>query len=183
MSTNEQTSLSQPMSAMRNTLGKEQAPQDLARPISDEAMREHCDKNYHQFLPIIAEKVHQEKVHQEKLKAVKARLNFEEASRHFESGTPSRRRSLKERLGPRRAHSISGSPKPRHGRSKSPKEKDPKRRTVFRRLEKGVFHRLGDGDIYSQKDKNKDKTEHKIGKSVENRSQRRTHLSGPTQPK
>ncbi|GKF97667.1 hypothetical protein Tco_0293488, partial [Tanacetum coccineum] len=110
--------------------------------------------NYHKILPIIAEKVHQEKVHQakvhqekvhqEKLKAVKARLNFEEASRHSESGTPSGRRSLKERLGPKRAHSISGSPEPRHGSSKSPRDKDPERRTLFRRLEKGVFHRLGD---------------------------------------
>ncbi|GJX13961.1 hypothetical protein Tco_0205719, partial [Tanacetum coccineum] len=144
MSTNEQTPLSQPTSSVRNTLGKEKAPQDLARPISDEAMREYCDKNYHQILLIIAEKMHQEKVQQEKLKAVKARLNFKEASRHSESGTPSRRRSLKERLGPRCAHIISGSPEPRHCRSKSPRDKDPERRTMFRRLEKGVFHRLGD---------------------------------------
>ncbi|GJS80793.1 hypothetical protein Tco_0730674, partial [Tanacetum coccineum] len=90
------------------------APQDLARPIFDEAMREYCDKNYHQILPIIAEKVHQEKVQQEKLKAIKARLNFEEASRHSESGTPSGRRSFKERLGPRHAHSIFEIPEPRH---------------------------------------------------------------------
>ncbi|GKC58861.1 hypothetical protein Tco_1086459 [Tanacetum coccineum] len=144
MSTNEQTPLSQPTSAVRNTLGKEQAPQDSVKPVSDEALREYCDKNYHQILPIIAEKVHQEKVQQEKLKAVKARLNFEEASRHSESGTPSRRRNLKERLGPRRTRSMSGSPEPRHGRSRSPREKDPERRTVFKRLEKGVFHRLGD---------------------------------------
>ncbi|GKF78122.1 hypothetical protein Tco_0230592 [Tanacetum coccineum] len=52
---------------------------------------------------------------QEKLKAVKARLNFEDTSRHSESGTPSRRRSLKERLGPRHAHSMSGSPESRRG--------------------------------------------------------------------
>ncbi|GJZ45286.1 hypothetical protein Tco_0592882, partial [Tanacetum coccineum] len=140
MSTNEQTLLSQPTSAVRNTLGMEQALQDLARPISDEAMREYYVKNYHQILPIIAEKVHQEKVHQEKLKAVKARLNFEEALQHSESRTPSRRMSLKERLGPRRAHSISKSLELMHGRSKSPRDKDPERRTVFRRLEKGVFH-------------------------------------------
>ncbi|GKB97020.1 hypothetical protein Tco_0983157, partial [Tanacetum coccineum] len=144
MSTNEQTPLSQPTSIVKNTLGKEQAPQDLARPISDEALREYCDKNYHQILPIIAEKVHQEKVQQEKLKAVKARLNFEDASRHSESGTPSRRRSLKERLGARHARSMSGSPEPRRGRSKSPREKGPERRTVFKRLEDGVSHRLGD---------------------------------------
>nr|GEU94674.1 hypothetical protein [Tanacetum cinerariifolium] len=41
MSTNEQTPLSQPTSAVRNTLRKEQAPQDLARPISDEVLREY----------------------------------------------------------------------------------------------------------------------------------------------
>nr|GFC20147.1 reverse transcriptase domain-containing protein [Tanacetum cinerariifolium] len=110
MSTNEQTPLSQPTSVVRNTLWKEQVPQNLGGSISDEALREYCDSNYHQILPIIAEKVHQEKVQQEKLKAVKARLNFEESSRHSKSGTPSRRRNLKERLGPRRARSRSGSP-------------------------------------------------------------------------
>ncbi|GJY64460.1 hypothetical protein Tco_0465920 [Tanacetum coccineum] len=102
MSTNEQTPLSQPTSVLRNTLGKEKVSQDSGRPISDEALREYCDKNYHQILSIIAEKVHQEKVQQEKLKAVKAHLNFEEASQHSESGTPIRRRGPKERLGPRR---------------------------------------------------------------------------------
>ncbi|GJZ96706.1 hypothetical protein Tco_0669040 [Tanacetum coccineum] len=66
MSTNEQTPLSQPTSVVRNTLEKEQVLQDLGMPISDEALREYCDKNYHQIIPIIAEKVHQEKVQQEK---------------------------------------------------------------------------------------------------------------------
>nr|GEU93325.1 reverse transcriptase domain-containing protein [Tanacetum cinerariifolium] len=42
-------------------LGKEQDPQDLGMPTSDAALREYCDRNYHQLLPIIAEKVHQEK--------------------------------------------------------------------------------------------------------------------------
>ncbi|GKA03459.1 reverse transcriptase domain-containing protein [Tanacetum coccineum] len=123
MSTNEQTPLSQPTSAVKNTLGKEQVPQDLGRPASDAALREYCDKNYHQLLPIIAEKVHQEK-----------------------SGTLSRRRDLKERLGPRHTRSVSGSPEPRRGRSESPRERDPKRKTFFKRLEKGVFRRLGDKD-------------------------------------
>nr|GEV88824.1 reverse transcriptase domain-containing protein [Tanacetum cinerariifolium] len=85
-----------------------------------------------------------QKAQQEKLKAVKVCLNFEEASRYSESEAPSRRRNLKKRLRPRYARTRSGSPKPRHDRSKSPREKDPKRRTVFKRLEKGVFHRLGD---------------------------------------
>ncbi|GJT84845.1 reverse transcriptase domain-containing protein [Tanacetum coccineum] len=81
MSNNEQTLLSQPTSAVRNTLGKEQAPQNLVRSVFDEALREYYDKNYHQILPIIAKKVHQEKVQQEKLKAVKARLNYKEDQR------------------------------------------------------------------------------------------------------
>nr|GEW16413.1 hypothetical protein [Tanacetum cinerariifolium] len=140
MSANEQTPLSQPTSAVRNTLGKEQAPQNLIRHIS------YCDKNYHQILPIIAEKLHQEKAQQEKLKAVKACLNFEEASRYSESETPSRRRNVKERLGPRYARTRSGSPEPRRGSFKSPREKDPKRKTVFKRLEKCVFHRLEDNE-------------------------------------
>ncbi|GKB65193.1 hypothetical protein Tco_0921379, partial [Tanacetum coccineum] len=55
-------------------------------------LREFCDKNYNQLLPILAEKMHQEKVQQEKLKAVKAHLNSEETSQYFESGAPSRRR-------------------------------------------------------------------------------------------
>ncbi|GKA35597.1 hypothetical protein Tco_0722088 [Tanacetum coccineum] len=143
MSTNEQTPLSQPTFAVMNMLRKEQAMKDSVRPISDEALREYYDKNYHQILPIIAEKEHQEKVQQENIKAVKSRLNFEEASWHSESGTPSGRRNLKERLGPRRARSMSGSPELRHIRSKSPRKKYPERGTVFKRLEKGVFHRLG----------------------------------------
>ncbi|GJY52981.1 reverse transcriptase domain-containing protein [Tanacetum coccineum] len=111
--------------------------------ISKEALRECRDLNYHQILPIIAEKVHQEKVQQEKLKAVKARLNFEETSRHSESGTPIKRRGLKERLGPRYVRSRSRSPEPRHDRPESPKKKGPERKAMFKRLEKGVFHRLG----------------------------------------
>ncbi|GJR58027.1 hypothetical protein Tco_1500189 [Tanacetum coccineum] len=144
MSTNGQTPLSQLTSVVRNRLGKELVSEDPGRPISDEALREYCDRNYHQILPIIAEKVHQEKVQQEKLKAVKARLNFEETSHHSESGTPTERRGLKERLGPRHVRSRSGSPKPRRGRSESPKKKGSERKIMFKRLEKGVFHRLGD---------------------------------------
>ncbi|GJW80999.1 hypothetical protein Tco_0144974 [Tanacetum coccineum] len=71
-------------------------------------------------------------------------LNFEETSRHSESRTLNRRRDLKERLGPRHARSMSGSPESRCGRSRSPREKGPERKKVFKRLEKGVFRRLGD---------------------------------------
>nr|GEZ07382.1 reverse transcriptase domain-containing protein [Tanacetum cinerariifolium] len=94
MSTNEQTPVSQPTSAVRNTLGKEQVQQDLGKPASDAALQE--------------------------------------------------RRSLKERLGSRHVRSMSGSPEPRRDHSESPRKKGPERRTVSKRLEKGVFHRLGD---------------------------------------
>nr|GFC59390.1 reverse transcriptase domain-containing protein [Tanacetum cinerariifolium] len=107
----------------------------MDRPASDAAMREYCDRNYHQLLPIIAKKVHQEK-----LKAEKARLNFDEVSQHYESRTPSRRRDLKKRIGSRCICSD----------SKSPRKKDSERKTMFKRLEKGIFHRLGDkGRVYS----------------------------------
>ncbi|GJU06640.1 hypothetical protein Tco_1123070 [Tanacetum coccineum] len=72
-----------PTSAVRNTVGKgnEQISKNFNRPAFDAALREYCDKHYHQLLPIIAEKVHQEKMQQEKLKEVKAHLNFEGCSR------------------------------------------------------------------------------------------------------
>ncbi|GKC40746.1 reverse transcriptase domain-containing protein [Tanacetum coccineum] len=71
-----------PSSAVRNTVrrGNEQVVKSLDSLAFDVALREYCDKYYHQLLPIIAEKVHQEKVQQEKLKEVKARLNFEGCS-------------------------------------------------------------------------------------------------------
>ncbi|GKE61975.1 hypothetical protein Tco_1512342 [Tanacetum coccineum] len=96
------------------------------------------------LLLILAAKIHQEKVQQEKLKAVKAHLNFEEVSQHSESGTPSRRRDLKKRIGSRRIRSVSGSLEPRNGRSESLRKKDPEIKMVFKRLENGAFHRLGD---------------------------------------
>ncbi|GJR49959.1 hypothetical protein Tco_1400480 [Tanacetum coccineum] len=124
----------------------------LARRASEAALREYCDKNYHQLLPIIAEKVHQENIQQEILKAVKACLNFEEASQHSESGTPSRRRFLRKRLGSRRIRNTFGRPKQRRDRSKSPRKRVPKRKTVFKRLQNGVFHRLGDKGKSMQRD-------------------------------
>nr|GEY38078.1 reverse transcriptase domain-containing protein [Tanacetum cinerariifolium] len=136
MSTNEQTPVSQPTSVVRNTLGKDHVSQELGGPASDAALREYCDRNYHQLLPIIAEKVHQKKVQQEKLKAVKARLNFEEPSQHSELGTPSRRISLKERLGSKHVRSMSGSPEPRRGHSESPRKRGPEKKITFKRLEK-----------------------------------------------
>nr|GEV90051.1 reverse transcriptase domain-containing protein [Tanacetum cinerariifolium] len=136
MSTNEQTPVSQPTSVVRNTLRKEQVSQELGESAFDAALREYCDRNYHKLLPIIAEKVHQEKVQQEKLKAVKARLNFEEPSQHSELGTPSRRISLKERIGSKHVCSMSRSPEPRRGHSESPRKRGPERKITFKRLEK-----------------------------------------------
>ncbi|GKF07205.1 hypothetical protein Tco_0041429, partial [Tanacetum coccineum] len=123
---------------------KEKISQDLGKTASDAPLREYCNKNYHQLFPIIAKKVHQEKVQQEKVKAVKARLNFEDASQHSELGTPNRRRNLRKRLRSRRICNTSESPNPRRDRSESPKKRVPKRKTVFKILENGVFHRLGD---------------------------------------
>ncbi|GJT17262.1 ribonuclease H-like domain-containing protein, partial [Tanacetum coccineum] len=106
---------------------------------SDAALREYCDKNYDQLLPIIAKKVHKEKAQQDKLKEVKARLNFtgysrknskiQEVSQHSESRTPDVRGDLRMRLRSRRSHNTSRSPEPtpsifsriRRDRSQSPR--------------------------------------------------------------
>ncbi|GKE64644.1 hypothetical protein Tco_1518805, partial [Tanacetum coccineum] len=121
MSTHSGPSPTTNTSAVRNMVGrgKEKSQEDPNEPASDAALREFCDKNYNQLLPILAEKMHQEKVQQE-------------------------RRDAGKRLGRKDARSVSRSPEPRRGQSRSPRRKDPKRETVFRRLEKGVFHRLGD---------------------------------------
>ncbi|GJU64202.1 reverse transcriptase domain-containing protein [Tanacetum coccineum] len=117
MSTHSGPSPTVPASAVRNTIGreKETSQGNLNGPVQ-----------------------------QEKLKAVKACINFEEVSQHSKSGTPSRGRDLRKRLGSKLIRSVSKSPEPRRGRSKSPSKRGPERETVFKRLEKGVFHRLGD---------------------------------------
>nr|GEW77913.1 hypothetical protein [Tanacetum cinerariifolium] len=58
--------------------------------------------------------------------------------------TPSRSKDLKKRLGSRHARGMSGSPEPRRNHSESPRKRDLERKMVFKRLEKGVFHRLED---------------------------------------
>ncbi|GJS48652.1 reverse transcriptase domain-containing protein [Tanacetum coccineum] len=129
-----------PTFAVRNTVenGKEAALENLGGSESNAALREYCDKHYHQLLPIIAEKVHQEKAQQEKLKA---RLNFEKPSQHSESGASSKRRDLRKKIDARLVRNTVKSPEQRRERSISPRRGNPKRKTVFRRLEKGVFHR------------------------------------------
>ncbi|GKB87571.1 reverse transcriptase domain-containing protein [Tanacetum coccineum] len=138
-------------SAVRNTVGrgKEKSQENLNEPASDAALRELCDKNYNQLLPILAEKMHQGKVQLEKLKAVKARLNFEETSQYSESGAPSRTRDVRKRLGPKEARSMSRSLEPRRDRSRSPRRKDPERETVFRRRQSHHSSR-GDTESYYQ---------------------------------
>ncbi|GJU40766.1 reverse transcriptase domain-containing protein [Tanacetum coccineum] len=147
MSTHEQIT-NNPTSAVRNTGGRN-GPQGLEEPMSDEILREVCDKNYHQLLPLIAEKMQKEKEQKDKLNAVKARLIYgeesgikirsREESHYSESKTPTARTE------PRRRHGD------RYSRSPSPHA------SVFKRLKKnrspspqprprkegGVFNRLG----------------------------------------
>nr|GEX02534.1 reverse transcriptase domain-containing protein [Tanacetum cinerariifolium] len=69
-------------------------------------------------------------------------------------GTPASDAALREdteqKKGPQKkawiwsVRSMTESPEPRRGRFESPRKKDSERRTVFKRLEKGVFHRLED---------------------------------------
>ncbi|GKC32331.1 hypothetical protein Tco_1039625 [Tanacetum coccineum] len=68
MSTHEQHTLTVPTSAVRNTGGRS-GPQRLEKPTPDEVLRELCDKNYHQLLPLIVEKMQKEKEQQDKLNA------------------------------------------------------------------------------------------------------------------
>ncbi|GJV94323.1 hypothetical protein Tco_1545900 [Tanacetum coccineum] len=104
MSNPEQSARSQPTSAVRNTIGrgKEPVSQDQGGPMSDAALREYCDKNYNQLLPIIVEKFNEEKEKNEKLRGVKARLNFNGSpgtSRYSESRTMSTREHEKRHRG------------------------------------------------------------------------------------
>ncbi|GKC31093.1 reverse transcriptase domain-containing protein [Tanacetum coccineum] len=147
MSTHEQIT-NNPTSAVRNTGGRN-GPQGLEEPMSDEVLREMCDKNYHQLLPLIAEKMQKEKEQKDKLNAVKARLIYgeesgikirsREESHYSESKTPTARTE------PRRRHGG------RYSRSPSPHASVFKRLKKYRspsprlrpRKEGGVFNRLG----------------------------------------
>ncbi|GJR83041.1 hypothetical protein Tco_0153826 [Tanacetum coccineum] len=129
MSTREQHTPTIPTSAVRNTGGRS-GPQGLEEPTSDEVLRELCDKNYHQLLPLIAEKMQKEKEQQDKLNAVKARLLYgdesgrnprnHEESHYSESKTPTARTELRRRHGSK------------HSRSPSPIA------SVFRRLRRNI---------------------------------------------
>ncbi|GJR94565.1 hypothetical protein Tco_0266739 [Tanacetum coccineum] len=148
MSTHEQQTTNNPASAVRNTGGRN-GPQGLEEPMSEEILREMCDKNYHQLLPLIAEKMQKEKEQKDKLNAVKARLIYgdesgtkirnREESQYSESKTPTARTEQRRKHGDR--HSRSPSPhasvfkRLRTDRAPSPRPR--------LRKEGGVFNRLG----------------------------------------
>ncbi|GJW62446.1 hypothetical protein Tco_0111781 [Tanacetum coccineum] len=148
MSTHEQQTTNNPASAVRNTGGRN-GPQGPEEPMSEEILREMCDKNYHQLLPLIAEKMQKEKEQKDKLNAVKARLIYgdesgtkirnHEESQYSESKTPTARTEQRRKHGDR--HSRSPSPhacvfkRLRTDRAPSPQ--------LRLRKEGGVFNRLG----------------------------------------
>ncbi|GKD60031.1 receptor-like protein kinase FERONIA [Tanacetum coccineum] len=106
MSTHEQIT-NNPTSAVRNTGGRN-GPQGLEEPMSDEILREMCDKNYHQLLPLIAEKMQKEKEQKDKLNAVKARLIYgEESGVKIRSREESHYSESKTLTAPRRRHGDS----------------------------------------------------------------------------
>ncbi|GJU28196.1 hypothetical protein Tco_1166817 [Tanacetum coccineum] len=117
MSTREQHTPTILTSAVRNTGGRS-GPQGLEEPTSDEVLRELCDKNYHQLLPLIAEKIQKEKEQQDKLNAVKARLLYGDESgrnpRNHEESHYSESKTPTARTEPRRRHGS------KHSRSPSP---------------------------------------------------------------
>ncbi|GJW68331.1 reverse transcriptase domain-containing protein, partial [Tanacetum coccineum] len=131
MSTHEQIT-NNPTSAVRNTGGRN-GPQGLEEPMSDEILREMCDKNYHQLFPLIAEKMQKQKEQKDKLNAVKVRLIYgeesgiqirsREESHYSESKTPTARteprRRHEDRLGRKEPATSARS----DSRRRSPQEK------------------------------------------------------------
>ncbi|GJS53881.1 retrovirus-related pol polyprotein from transposon TNT 1-94 [Tanacetum coccineum] len=147
MSTHEQQIINNPTSAVRNTKGRN-GPQGLEEPMSDEVLREMCDKNYHQLLPLIAEKMQKEKELKDKLNAVKARLIYgkesgakirsHEESHYSESKTPTARTEPRRRSGDR----YSRSPSPHASVFKRLKKNRSPSSRPRPRKEGGVFNRL-----------------------------------------
>ncbi|GJU11859.1 hypothetical protein Tco_1134255 [Tanacetum coccineum] len=144
------------MSVVRNTVerGKEPTPQDRGGPASNAALREYCDKNYNQLLPIIAERFNKEKERNEKPKEVKARLNFEECSetsRYSESRTVStKEHENRHRSRRSRSPRLSVFSRIRRERSRSPRQKS-KEGGVFKSLESRGKSVSARSDSYSQR--------------------------------
>nr|GEV28858.1 reverse transcriptase domain-containing protein [Tanacetum cinerariifolium] len=149
MSNHKQSVPSQPTSVVQNTVGKGKEPvtQDRGGPATDAALREYCDKNYNQLLPIMAEKFNHEKEITKKLKELKARLNFEgcsRTSRYSESKTVSTKKHDKRHRSRRsRSPRTSVFSRIRHERSRSPIRRERSRSPRQRAKEEGVFKRLG----------------------------------------
>ncbi|GJT36916.1 reverse transcriptase domain-containing protein [Tanacetum coccineum] len=147
MSTHEQHTPTVPTSAVRNT-GRRSGPQRLEKPTPDEVLRELCDKNYHQLLPLIAEKMQKEKEQQDKLNAVKTRLLYgnetgknqrnHEESHYSESKTPTARTEAKRRHENRRSRN----PTPVASVFKRLKQNRPPSPRPRPRKEGGVFNSI-----------------------------------------
>ncbi|GJS62294.1 reverse transcriptase domain-containing protein [Tanacetum coccineum] len=149
MSTYEQQTTNNPTSTVRNTGGRN-GPQGLEEPMSDEVLREMCDKNNHQLLPFIAEKMQEEKEQKDKLNAVKARLIYgdesgikirsREESHYSKSKTPTARIELRRRQGDRHSRSpslhASVFKRLKKDRSPSPRTRPWKKGGTFNRLER-----------------------------------------------
>ncbi|GJS58686.1 reverse transcriptase domain-containing protein [Tanacetum coccineum] len=116
MSTHEQHTPTVPTFVVRNTGGRS-GPQRLEEPTHDEVLRELCDKNYHQLLPLIAEKMQKEKEQQDKLNAVKARLLYGDETgknqRNHEESHYSKSKTPTARTEPKGGMKI-GAPEARH---------------------------------------------------------------------
>ncbi|GJY68216.1 hypothetical protein Tco_0471198, partial [Tanacetum coccineum] len=148
MSTHEQHTPTVPTSAVRNT-GGISGPQGLEEPTPNDVLRELCDKNYHQLLPLIAEKMQKEKEQQDKLNAVKADVLYgnetgknqrnHEESHYSESKTPTARTEPKRRHGNRRSRSLT----PVASVFKRLKQNSPPSPRPRPRKEGCVFNRLG----------------------------------------
>ncbi|GJT49456.1 reverse transcriptase domain-containing protein [Tanacetum coccineum] len=165
------------MSVVRNTGGRS-GPQGLEEPTPDEVLRELCDKNYHQLLPLIAEKMQKEKEQQDKLNAVKARslysneagknqINHEE-SHYFESKTPTARTEPKRRHGNRRSRS----PSPVASVFKRLKQNRPPSPRPRPRKEGGVFNRLGGKERSAS---TRSDSRHQVSREKETEVQPRKH--------
>ncbi|GJV91447.1 hypothetical protein Tco_1539260 [Tanacetum coccineum] len=147
MRTHEQHTLTVPTSIVQNTRGRS-GPQRLEEPTPNEVLRELCDKNYQQILPLIAEKMQKEKEQQDKLNAVKARLLYGNETgrneRNHEDSHYSKSKTPTARTEPRRRYEN------RHSRSPTPvasvfkrlKQNIPPSPRPRPRKEGGVFNRL-----------------------------------------
>ncbi|GJS89630.1 reverse transcriptase domain-containing protein [Tanacetum coccineum] len=102
MSTHEQIT-NNSTSAVRNTGGRN-GPQGLEEPMSDEVLREMCDKNYHQLLPLIAEKMQKKRAERQTQREPRRRRE----DRY--SRSPSPHASVFKRL--KRNRSLSRRPRP-----------------------------------------------------------------------